>query len=152
MGRGERSVELCNEGRSVMGQTVSVARESASEVAAANRTEFRPVEIVAEIRKWFPGLSKKLSREKPSATVHFLVGGDAFAKVRTVYDWCAGKFDPPAMAIIKLLHTDAGWIVLEYLMRGCKASWWVEVQRAKRCAAAYEQAREQLELSLEVAP
>lgn len=126
-------------------QSVSVARDSASEVVAGNRTEFRPVEIVAEIRKWFPGLSKKLSREKPSATIHFLIGGDGFAKVRTVYDWCAGKFDPPAMAIIKLLHSEVGWIVLEYLMRGCTAAWWLEVKEARECAGAYEARKREIQ-------
>lgn len=130
-----------------MGQSVSVARSSASEVVATVRREFSIIESFATSRKggkWFPGLAKRLSKDKPAAAVHHLTS----EAERTCYDWCKGAVDPPSRAIIKLLHTDAGWIVLEYLMRGCKAPWWQEVLRAKRCAAAYEQEREQFELSV----
>jgi len=111
-----------------------------------SRGDLHLVEIVAEVRKWFPALAKKLSKDKPSAAVHHLIGGDVIAKIRTVYDWCAGKVDPPALAIIQLLHTDAGWTVLEYLMRGCKKRWWLDVVRARECSLAYEARREQLDL------
>ena len=121
-----------------MGASLPIPREEASVAVADNRIDFRPVEIVADIRKWFPELSKKLSRDKPPATIHYIVGGDKFAKLRTVYDWCAGKFDPPAMAIVKLLHSPAGWTVLEYLMRDCKQPWWLETKRALRVARAYD--------------
>jgi hypothetical protein len=131
-----------------------IASDDARNVVAEVRTEFRPVEIVAESRKWFPGLAKKFvpdgrdKKHKAAPAVHYLLGGDNFAGLRTVYDWCAGKFDPPALAIIKLLHSEVGWIVLEYLMRGCKAKWWLETVRARECSLAYEARREQLSLPL----
>jgi hypothetical protein len=121
----------------------------ASEVVATVRRDFTVIESFATSRKgakWFPGLAKRLSKDKPAAAVHHLTS----EAERTCYDWCKGAVDPPSRALIKLLHSDAGWTVLEYVMRGCKAPWWQEVIRAKRCAAAYEQAREQLELGIEV--
>lgn len=124
-----------------MQAALPAARETASELVADNRIEFP---IVAESRKWFPGLAKKLSGNKPAAVVSHLIK----EAERTCYDWCAGKFDPPARAIVKLLHTEAGWIVLEYLMRGCQQRWWLETVRARECSLAYEARREQLQLPL----
>jgi hypothetical protein len=116
-----------------------IAPNPSREVVADNRIDFP---IVAESRKWFPGLAKKLSANKPAALVAHLIK----EAERTVYDWCAGKFDPPARALVKLLHTEAGWTVLEYLMRGCKQKWWLETLRARECSAAYEARRDQLQL------
>lgn len=130
-----------------MRQTVPAVRETASEVTATVREEISVVEIVATSRngaKWFPGLAKRLSKDKPAAAVSHL----AKERERTCYDWCAGATDPPSRAVIKLLHSDAGWTVLEYLMRGCTARWWLETVRARECSLAYEARREQLSLPL----
>ena len=130
-----------------MGQTVSVARDSASEAVATVRRDFTVIESFASSRKgakWFPGLAKRLSKDKPAAAVHHLTS----EAERTCYDWCKGAVDPPSRALIKLLHSDAGWIVFEYIMRGCKARWWLETLRARECSAAYENRREQFELNL----
>lgn len=124
-----------------MGEALLVARDCASNSAAASCIEFP---IVAESCKWFPGLAKFLSAKKPAAAVHFLTDEPE----RTCYEWVRGKFDPPARVIIRLLHTDQGHRVLDYLMRGNKQPWWLELKRAQACASAYERAREQLELNL----
>ena len=79
---------------------------------------------------------------KAAPILHYLIGGDPIAKVRTCYDWCAGKFDPPAIVIIKLLRSSIGWTVLEYLMRGCKEPWWLAVVEAREFVAAGEEARQ----------
>lgn len=123
---------------SVSVQTVPV---EARNVAAASCIE---VSFVAETCKWFIGLAKKLSPTKPAAYIHFLTGEPE----RTCYEWSRGKFDPPSRAIIKLLRSEVGWIVLEYLMAGCKQSWWLELVRARECSRAYEAARDQLQLPL----
>jgi len=130
-----------------MRATLPMARESASEVVATGRGENSILEIIATSRngaKWFPGLAKRLSKDKPAAAVHHLTG----ERERTCYDWCAGATDPPARPVIKLLHSDAGWIVLEYLMRGCTQRWWLETVRARECAAAYEQRRQAIQTEL----
>ena len=132
-----------------MGISVSAVRESARNPVAASCSEQpKPAIQIASVAgscKWFIGLSKKLSPNKPAAAIHHLTGEPE----RTCYEWVRGKFDPPSRALIKLLHSEVGWIVLEYLMRGCSQPWWQEVLRARRCAAAYEQEREQFEMAIE---
>ncbi len=128
-----------------MGQSVSVARNSASEVVATTRRDFTGIETFATSRKgakWFPGLAKRLSKDKPAAAVHHLTS----EAERTCYDWCKGTVDPPSRALIKLLHSEVGWIVLEYLMRGCTQPWWIETKRARRVAAAFDGASQQVEM------
>lgn len=130
-----------------MGTSVSVARECASVPVAELRGDSPVIEIFREKSqkpKWFPGLAKRLSKDKPAAAIHHLTG----ERERTCYDWCAGAVDPPSRAIIKLLHSEVGWTVLEYLMRGCAQPWWRDVVRARSCAAAYEHEREQFNLGL----
>jgi hypothetical protein len=128
---------------------VSVVRaDEATKSLATHRKELSVAELFATSRKpgkWFPGLAKKLSKDKPAAAVHHLTS----EAERTCYDWCKGAVDPPSRTIIKLMHSSAGWTVLEYLMRGCQQPWWLETLRARRCAAAYEQEREQFSLALE---
>lgn len=129
-----------------MTAALPIARDSASKLVAECRSEAPAIEIVREKSqrpKWFPGLAKILSRDKPAAAIHHLTD----EAERTCYDWCRGAVDPPARVLIKLLHSEVGWIVLEYIMRGCKQSWWVEIVRARACAAAFDRASNQLELS-----
>lgn len=131
-----------------MRSSLPVAATAASKAVAAGCNDLRTTaddctdfSIVAASCKWFPGLAKKLSKDKPAAAVHHLTGEPE----RTCYEWVRGKFDPPSRATIKLLHTDVGWTVLEYLMRGCKKRWWLEVLRARECSLAYEARREQID-------
>lgn len=124
-----------------MGQALRIPRDPSSELVAANCTELT---VVAASCKWLPGLAKLLSKNKPASTLHYLTGDPE----RTCYAWVQGKFDPPARSVFKLLHSEVGWLVLEYIMRGCKQPWWIDLQRARHCAAAYEQARGQMELGL----
>lgn len=124
-----------------MRQTVPAVRETASEVVAANCIEFS---IVAESCKWFPGLAKRLWPDKTAAAVHHLTKETE----RSCYAWVEGKNDPPARALLRLLDTDQGWRILEYLLRGCKQRWWLETVRARECSLAYETRREQLSLPL----
>lgn len=119
----------------------AIARVEATNVVAANCTQ---LSIVAESCKWFPGLAKWLSPTKPATYVHYISGEPE----RSCYAWVEGKNDPPARTLIRMLQSDDGWRVLEYIMRGCKQPWWREVLRARECAAAYEQRREQFELNL----
>ena len=135
-----------------MPQTVSSIAFEASNSLATSRRETcddgsvaSVFEIFATSRKggtkWFPGLAKRLSKDKAPAAIHHLTG----EAERTCYDWCKGAVDPPARLVIKLLHSEVGWIVLEYLMAGCKQSWWLETVQARECARAYESKREQLQ-------
>lgn len=125
-----------------MGVSVSVAADEASEVVASSCIE---LSVVAGSCKWFPGLAKFLSPKKPAAAIHFLTNEPE----RTCYEWVRGKFDPPSRVIIRLLHSDQGWRVLEYLMRGCKEPWWLSLQRAQIASKAYDAAVEQLSLNLD---
>jgi len=124
-----------------MGQALQAARPEASEVSAASCIELT---VVAGTCKWFPALAKFLSPNKPAAAVHYLTSEPE----RTCYEWVRGKFDPPSRVLLRLLHTDQGWRVLEFIMRGCKQPWWHEVVRARACAAAFDQASGQMELGL----
>jgi|GEM_PF-3330670 len=132
-----------------MRTSVSVVANEASEVVASSCNNgvgkadtIVPLSSVAGSCKWFPGLAKFLSPIKPAATIHFLTKEPE----RTCYEWVRGKFDPPSRILIRLLHTDQGWRVLEYLMRGCKEKWWLEVQCARIASRAYDAAVEQLSL------
>lgn len=133
-----------------MRTALQIASTGASKAVAGYRDESQSTPVIEIFRdksqkpKWFPGLAKRLSKDKAAAAIHHLTG----ERERTCYDWCAGAVDPPARAIVKLLHSEVGWITLEYLMRGCTQPWWMEIVRAKACAAAYEQVRGQLELGL----
>ena len=120
----------------------AIARVEAKEVAAASCIE---ISIVAESCKWFPGLAKWLSPTKPATYVHYISGEPE----RSCYEWVRGKFDPPSRALIRMLQSDDGYRVLEYIMRGSPQPWWRSLVRAKRCAEAYEQQREQFELDLQ---
>src|SRR6185312_10364267 len=121
-----------------MPQTVSsIAFEARNSLATSRRetcddgSSVSVFEIFATSRKggtkWFPGLAKRLSKDKAPAAIHHLTG----EAERTCYDWCKGTVDPPARLIIKLLHSEVGWVVLEYLMRGSNQPWWDEVRRAR---------------------
>lgn len=122
-----------------MGTSMSVARESAREVGAASCVE---ISIVAESCKWFPGLAKKLWPGKPAAAVHHLTKEPE----RSCYAWIEGKNDPPARALLRLLDTDQGWRVLEYLMRDSKQPWWLETVRARKRSAKIDEADQQEEM------
>jgi hypothetical protein len=128
-----------------MGSSLPVASANAREVVATGRDENTVLEIIATSRngsKWFPGLAKKLSKDKPAAAVHHLTG----ERERTCYDWCAGATDPPARTLIKLLHSPAGRVVLAHVMRGCKEDWWLAAERDHKLAAAAQSFIEQLDL------
>lgn len=125
-----------------MSQSLSIAFDEASKSPAANCVE---LSVVAESCKWFPGLAKILSPKKPAATLHYLTAEPE----RTCYEWVRGKFDPPSRVLIRLLHTDQGWRVLEYLMAGCKQPWWIELRTARECSRAYEARRKQMEFEFE---
>jgi len=125
-----------------MRTSVSVAANEASEVVATSCIELA---VVAGTCKWFPGLAKFLAPIKTAAAIHFLTKEPE----RTCYEWVRGKFDPPSRILIRLLHTDQGWRVLEFIMRGCKEKWWLEVQRARIASKAYDAAVEQLSLNLD---
>ena len=129
-----------------MRTALQIAPSGASKVVAGYRDESQSVPVIEIFRdksqkpKWFPGLAKRLSKDKAAAAIHHLTG----ERERTCYDWCAGAVDPPARAIVKLLHSEVGWIALEYLMRGCRQQWWLDIVRARACAAAFDNASEQL--------
>jgi hypothetical protein len=67
---------------------------------------------------------------------------------RTARHAAADKSDPGSVSFVKILDSDQGWRALCWVMRGSKQPWWLEIVRARTCAAAYEQARGQLELGL----
>jgi hypothetical protein len=138
-----------------MSASVSVAAVEARNPSATSREETcgdvsvaSVFEIFATSRKggtkWFPGLAKRLSKDKAPAAIHHLTG----EAERTCYDWCKGAVDPPARLVIKLLHSEVGWTVLEYLMRGCDQPWWDEVKRARNGARAFREAWQQEEMDV----
>lgn len=138
-----------------MPQTVSsIAFEASNSLATSRRetcddgSSVSVFEIFATSRKggtkWFPGLAKRLSKDKAPAAIHHLTG----EAERTCYDWCKGAVDPPARLVIKLLHSDVGWVVLEYLMRGSNQPWWDEVRRARNGARAFREAWQQEEMDV----
>lgn len=129
-----------------MGATLSVAHEHASEVVAGSSNVAKPTfgEIATSCKSWMPGLANTLWPRKPAPILHYLTG----APERTCYEWVRGKVDPPSRALIGLLHSDQGWWILEYIMRGCTQRWWLETLRARECSIAYEARREQLSLPL----
>lgn len=98
--------------------------------------------FVAECKKWMPLLASGLWTNKAPNTIHDLIGGDVVASLRTCYAWCAGTNEPHGFIVLKLLHSEQGWRVLEFLMRGCEQPWWIDLRRAHYCAAAYERERE----------
>lgn len=114
-----------------MAHSVSVAPVCASKVPAGNCNDGQETAIrlvtTAGPCKWFSGLAKFLSPNKPAAAIHYLTDEPE----RTCYEWVRGKFDPPSRVVIKLLHTDQGWRVLDYLMRGSREPWWQEVVEAR---------------------
>ncbi len=122
----------------------NVSNDTRHSVATSNNVGKPALEVIATSCKWLPALAKSLWPAKPAATLHFLTE----APERTCYEWVRGKVDPPSRVVIKLLRSDQGWRVLEYIMRDNSQRWWLETVRARECSQAYEARREQLSLPL----
>lgn len=132
-----------------MGQSVSVARESARNPAANFGREILKIEAVENVGKKLPGYSfGKLSRalwpQKTPASIEFYTG----TPERTARHIAADKSDPGSALLVRILDSDQGWRALVWIMRDSRQPWWLELVRARECSLAYEQRREQLSLPL----
>ncbi len=122
----------------------TASNDTRNSVARTGNVGELTLQVIATSCKWLPGLAKSLWPAKPAAALHFLTN----APERTCYEWVRGKVDPPSRVVIKLLRSDQGWRVLEYIMRDNSQRWWLETVRARECSQAYEARREQLSLPL----
>lgn len=96
---------------------------------------------------WFGNLAKHLWPKKTAAALEYLTG----AKERVCHYWVAGR-EPNASVLVTLLRSEEGKRVLDHVMRGSKAKWWVALRRDLALAALASQFKndaQQLELQFE---
>ncbi|NHT75903.1 hypothetical protein G8E10_09445 [Rhizobiaceae bacterium CRRU44] len=62
--------------------------------------------------------------------------------------WLEGRTEPGADALVNLLRSDAGFLLLQQLMQGSGTRWWKDFQRGVHIADL-EQKQEVLRLQLE---
>ena len=133
-----------------MSNSVSIAGIGATNSAASFRREILPLAPVNNCGKKLPGYSfGRLARalwptKTPSAIELYTAVPE-----RSARQYASDDSEPKASILVRILDSDQGWRALEWIMRDSKQAWWVEIRRAKRCAAAYEAERLQFELPLE---
>jgi hypothetical protein len=91
--------------------------------------------------KWFSRLAERLWRDKPAAALDHLTS----AKLHQCYRYASGRQEPPATLIVELLQSSDGGRVLDQIMLGSQATWWLARQRADHIAAKLD---EQFKLDL----
>lgn len=130
-----------------MGQSVSVARECASEVTANFRREILKPVPVQNVGKKLPGYSfgrlcRFLSPQKTPAFIEFYTG----ISERTARHVAADKSDPASARLAEIIDSDQGWKALEWIMRDSKQPWWIATKRAVRVAAAFDKESQQFDM------
>ena len=86
---------------------------------------------------WFSGPARILLGSDPGLGLHVLTG----TPERTSYRYTSGERSVPGYIIRQLLRGPHGEQWLAALMDGCGAEWWLEIQRARRIAAALDQVK-----------
>ncbi len=79
---------------------------------------------------WFAKMAQALHPEKPGTVLWTITGVDE----RLCQRYAAGHTRPPAYFLRSLLRSEGGWTYLAFLMDGSKATWWRDLQRARRVA------------------
>lgn len=130
------------------------SQESKSVVAARNPAasfgrEILPPVAVKNVGKKLPGYSfgrmaHALWPQKTPSHIEFYTQSPE----RTARHIAADKSDPGSELLVRIMDSDAGWRALCWIMRDSKQPWWIALYRAQRCAAAYENERQQTELDL----
>ncbi len=87
---------------------------------------------IDEQNGWFSGPCHALLGSDPGLALSFL----ARIPERTAYRYAQGERFPPGFVIRTLLRSDGGWQWLSALMEGSNATWWRDLQRARRIAEA----------------
>lgn len=126
----------------------AVALKTRNSPASFGREILRPT-AVQNVGKKLPGycfgrLAHALWPRKPAAAIEYYTGSPE----RTSRQHASGKSDPGSAQLVAVIDSDQGWRALEWIMRDSAQPWWRELCRAKRCADAYEQQREQFEFDL----
>lgn len=132
-----------------MGQASPINLAEARKSAANFGREILGTVAVENVGKKLPGysfgrLARHLWPQKTPASIEFYTQ----APERTARHIAADKSDPGSALLVRVIDSDQGWRVLQWIMRDSRQPWWRELQRAQRCAKAYEQEREQFELNL----
>jgi hypothetical protein len=82
--------------------------------------------------RWFCSICRQLSPSDAGFVLHVLTGFE----LRSCYRYAANETKPPGYFIRALLRSDHGEQWLAALMDGSKASWWRDLQKARRIAQA----------------
>ncbi|PYE25066.1 hypothetical protein C8J32_10419 [Rhizobium sp. PP-CC-3A-592] len=109
----------------------------ASSGFSKHRTKIRCVDAVCDMARslW------------PSKTAINLSSRAEISK-RAAELWLEGRTEPGADALVNLLRSDAGFLLLQQLMQGSGTRWWKDFQRGVHIADL-EQKQEVLRLQLE---
>lgn len=82
---------------------------------------------------WFKRAAQQLYPHKPGTILHLTTGlGDE----RLCQRYAAGDVRPPAYFLRALLRSQHGEQWLAAALEGCTATWWKDLQRARRVAVA----------------
>lgn len=89
----------------------------------------RPESVQAD-SSWFSDVCRQLVRKDAGLALHLLTGFEE----RTCYRYAANDRKPPGYFIRALLRSAQGEMWLAALMDGSDATWWKELQKARRIA------------------
>jgi hypothetical protein len=129
--------------------SVSVARNSASEVTASFSREILKPSSVQNVGKKLPGYSfgrlcRALWPQKTPAAIEFYTD----MPERTARHVAADKSDPSSINLAQIIDSDQGWRALEWIMRDSKQPWWIATKRAVRVARAFDNESQQFEMEV----
>jgi hypothetical protein len=133
-----------------MSESSIAVAEMANGAVAKSCSESRGIIDHCKMLQWsFRAMARKLWPKKTAAHLQFLTT----APERTCHHWAsAERCDPPASLLVTLLRGDEGGRVLDFVMGGSVAPWWLQAQRARIVTDAFDNAtsriNQQLRLNL----
>jgi hypothetical protein len=125
----------------------SAAAASCREVSAKCRTAESG--SILPVQSWFADIVRKLWPARQRAKMLCFFTG--VRSDRTARAWASGDYEPSASVLGALLRSDEGGRVLNAIMAGSHATWWLQHRRDQIMASAFEQARMQVQQQLEFA-
>lgn len=99
------------------------------------QTDTAPDQTVSE--NWFADIARVLLAKDAGLTLHLITGFEE----RTCYRYASGDRKPPAYFLRALLRSEQGAVFFAAIMDGCKAQWWLDLERHRRMGVAADGAR-----------
>ncbi len=94
-------------------------------IPSSDRNAEKSRKSVSDDENWFSDMAKSLLA-KPGLELHLITG----IEERSCHRYASGEVkNPPAFFLRSILRSPQGAPFLAYLMDGCEAEWWHDMQR-----------------------